>query len=46
MNTQTPNYLDKNWKYVRSEATNIAETFKKFGYIPPSEQKVVEQEKK
>ena len=26
--------------------TNVAETWKKYGYIPPSEQKVVEQDKK
>jgi hypothetical protein len=27
---------DPNWKYIPSTSTNIAETFKRFGFIPPS----------
>jgi hypothetical protein len=46
MNTQTPSLLDKNYVYIPANRTNVAETWKKYGYIPPSEQKVVEQEKK
>lgn len=27
---------DPNWKYIPAASTNIAETFKRFGFIPPS----------
>lgn len=34
---RTPKILDLNHKYIPSAKTNVLETFKKFGYIPPSE---------
>jgi hypothetical protein len=27
---------DPNWKYIPAAATNVAETFKRFGFVPPS----------
>ena len=46
MNTTNPSLLDKSFVYIPANRTNVAETWKKYGYTPPSEQKVVEQEKK
>jgi hypothetical protein len=35
----TPRWLDNSWVYVPSVATNVAERFKQFGFVPPSELK-------
>ena len=30
---------DPNWKYIPSKETDVMKTFKKFGFVPPSEQR-------
>lgn len=27
---------DPNWKYIPAASTNVAETLKRFGFVPPS----------
>ncbi len=34
-----PNLLNINYKYVASSKTNVLETLKRWGFIPPSEDK-------
>jgi hypothetical protein len=31
-----PSILDNNWRYIPSSKTNVAETFARLGFIPPS----------
>ena len=37
MNNYQPPYKNPNWTYVRARYTNILESFKLIGWIPPSE---------
>ncbi len=39
INTQTTSILDKQFVYVPSVKTNIMETWKKTGWVPPSQVK-------
>lgn len=34
---QAPWIFDPNFKYIPSSKTNIVETFKRLGWVPPSE---------
>ena len=36
---QNPSLLNPKFKYIPAANTNIAETFKRFGFVPPSQQK-------
>ena len=40
-NANTSGILDPNFKYTPSFATDIRETFKQMGWIPPSKQKLM-----
>ena len=37
MTNYKPGWLDHNWVYVPARYTNILESFKALGWIPPSE---------
>jgi hypothetical protein len=41
-----PSILDKNFVYRVAAKTNVAETFKRFGWVPPSEKLNKQQERK